>query len=124
MKIATTFTVNWNCKNLRIQSKIFRPYFAAVTILPKLSSSKIIPAAYLAIYTPAIPIANPISAFFKAGASFPPSPVIATTFPSYFNPVANRYLSSGDDLANTLNYLAIFLKTSRFLTWSLSLSSS
>ena len=122
MKIATTFTVNWNCKNLRIQSKIFRPYFAAVTILPKLSSSKIIPAAYLAIYTPAIPIANPISAFFKAGASFPPSPVIATTFPSYFNPVANRYLSSGDDLANTLNSLAIFLKTSRFLTWSLSLS--
>jgi len=58
---------------------MFLPNFAAVTILPKLSSSKIIPAASLAIYTPAMPIANPISAFFKAGASFPPSPVIATT---------------------------------------------
>jgi hypothetical protein len=75
-----------------------------------------IPAAYLAIYTPAIPIANPISAFFKAGASLPPSPVIATTFPSYFKPVAKRYLSSGDDLAKTLNYLATFLKISRFFT--------
>lgn len=79
MKIATTLTVNWNCKNFLIQSKMFLPYLAAVTILPKLSSSKMIPAAYLAIYTPAIPMAKPISAFFKAGASFPPSPVMATT---------------------------------------------
>jgi hypothetical protein len=31
-------------------------------------------------------------------------------------------LSSGDDLAKTLNYLATFLKISRFFTWSLSLS--
>ncbi len=90
---------------------MFRPYFAAVTILPKLSSNRMIPAAYLAIYTPAMPIANPISAFLSAGASFPPSPVIATTCPSYFKPVANKYLSYGDDLANTLNYLATFLNT-------------
>lgn len=116
MKIATTFTVNWNCKNLRIQSNILRPYLAAVTILPKLSSNRIIPAAYFAIYTPAIPIAKPISAFFKAGASLPPSPVIATTCPNYFNPVAKRYLSYGDDLDSTLNYLATFLNTSRFPT--------
>ena len=69
-----------------------------------------IPAASLAIYTPAIPIAKPISAFFKAGASFPPSPVIATTLSNYFNPVASKYLSYGDDLARTLSYLATFLK--------------
>ena len=49
IKMATTLTVNWNCKNFLIQSKIFLPYLAAVTILPKLSSSKIITAAYLAI---------------------------------------------------------------------------
>ncbi len=49
INIATTLTVNWNCKNFLIQSNILRPYLAAVTILPKLSSSKIIPAAYLAI---------------------------------------------------------------------------
>ena len=95
---------------------MLRPYLAAVTILPKLSSSKIIPAAYLAIYTPAIPIANPISAFLSAGASLPPSPVIATTCPNYFNPVANKYLSYGDDLDNTLSYLATFLKISRLPT--------
>jgi hypothetical protein len=79
MNMATTLTVNWNCKNFLMQSKIFLPYFTAVMILPKLSSSKIMPAASLATYVPAIPIANPISDFFKAGASFVPSPVIATT---------------------------------------------
>lgn len=110
INIATMLTVNWNCKNFLIQSNIFLPYLAAVTILPKLSSSKIIPAAYFAISTPAIPIANPISAFLRAGASLPPSPVIATTWPNYFNPVAKRYLSYGEDLDKTLNSLATFLK--------------
>ncbi len=78
-------------------------------ILPKLSSSKIIPAAYFATYVPAIPIANPISAFLRAGASFVPSPVIATTLPICFNPVAKITLSSGEDLAKTLNSRIIFL---------------
>ncbi len=111
MKIATTLTVNWNCKNFLIQSKMFLPYLAAVTILPKLSSSRIMPAAYLAIYTPAIPMANPISAFLRAGASLPPSPVIATTWPNSFSPVASKYLSEGDDLASTLNSLTMALNT-------------
>ena len=57
-----------------------------------------------------MPIANPISALFKAGASFVPSPVIATTWWSLFNPVAIRYLSLGEDLARTFNYVATFLK--------------
>jgi hypothetical protein len=59
--------------------------------------------AYLAIYVAVIPLANPISAFFKAGASFVPSPTIATTSSNYLNPVVNIYLSQGADLANTLN---------------------
>lgn len=76
---AQTLTVNWNCKNFLIESKIFLPHFMAVTIEEKLSSKRIIPDAYFATYVPAIPIAKPISAFFRAGASFVPSPVIATT---------------------------------------------
>lgn len=122
--MATTLTVSWNCKNFLIQSKMFLPYLAAVTILPKLSSSKMIPAAYLAIQTPAIPMAKPISAFFKAGASLPPSPVMATTWPSCLSPVANRYLSSGEERANTLSSLEIALNVSISPTWSLSQSLS
>lgn len=45
----------------------------------KLSSSKIISHAPLATSVPVIPIANPTSALVKAGASFVPSPVTATT---------------------------------------------
>lgn len=58
---------------------MFRPQRTAFTIELKLSSSKIIAADYLATYVPAIPMANPTSAFFKAGASLVPSPVTATT---------------------------------------------
>ena len=48
-------------------------------------------------------MANPICAFFKAGASFVPSPVIATTFFNFLSPVAIKYLSSGDERARTHN---------------------
>lgn len=119
MKMATTFTVSWNCRNLRMQSKMLRPYFTAVMIELKLSSSRIMPAAYLATYVPASPIAKPISAFLSAGASLVPSPVIATTLLSCLRPVARRYLSSGEDLARTRSSLTIFLNCSIFLTASL-----
>lgn len=58
-------------------------------------------AAYFATSVPAIPIANPISAFFKAGASFVPSPVTATTLPLSIKPVTNAYLSSGRERDKT-----------------------
>ena len=61
-----------------------------------------ISAACLATSVPVIPIANPTSAFFRAGASLVPSPVTATTSPNSLRPVTKRYLSSGLDLANTL----------------------
>ena len=48
MTKAAKLTVNWNCKNFLIQSKIFLPHFIAVTIDPKLSSRRIIPEASLA----------------------------------------------------------------------------
>lgn len=60
---------------------MFLPHFTAVIIEAKLSSRRIISAAFLAISVPAIPIAKPTSAFFKAGASFVPSPVTATVCP-------------------------------------------
>jgi len=82
---------------------MLRPYLTAVIIELKLSSNKMIPDAYLATSVPAIPIAKPMSAFFKAGASFVPSPVIATTLLSCLRPVARRYLSSGEERARTLS---------------------
>lgn len=45
----------------------------------KLSSVRIMSDASLATSVPAIPMANPTSAFFSAGASLVPSPVTATT---------------------------------------------
>lgn len=100
---ATKLIVSWNCRNFLIQSKMFLPHFIAVTMDLKLSSNRIIPEASLATSVPEIPMANPISAFFNAGASLEPSPVIATTLSNSFRPVARRYLSSGEDLASTLS---------------------
>ena len=58
--------------------KIVLPYSIAFEIDKKLSSRITISLASLAISAP-LPIANPTSAFFSAGASFTPSPVIPTT---------------------------------------------
>lgn len=74
------------------------------------------PEAYFATSVPAIPIAKPISAFLRAGASFVPSPVIATTLSNYLSPVAIKYLSVGDDRANTRNWSAIFVNSAIFAT--------
>ena len=52
---------------------------------------------------PAIPIENPTSANFNAGASLVPSPVTATTSPAFLNVSTSIRLSSGDDLAKTFN---------------------
>ena len=75
----------------------------------KLSSKRIILAAFLATSVPAIPIANPTSAFFNAGASFVPSPVTATELSNYLRPVTKRYLSSGLERAKTFKSLIISL---------------
>ena len=53
-------------------------------------------------------IANPTSAFFKAGPSFVPSPVTATTSRvgfifDFIIPLTSTYLSCGDERANTRN---------------------
>src|SRR6266516_2776947 len=58
-----------------------RPSSTALTMVEKLSSVRIITAASLVTSVPVIPIAMPMSAFFSAGASLTPSPVIATMLP-------------------------------------------
>ena len=94
---------------------MFLPHITADTILLKLSSKSMIEAASLATSVPDIPIANPTSAFFNAGASLVPSPVTATTLPLSIKPVTNAYLSSGRDLAITFRLGIIESNTSAFL---------
>ena len=101
-------------------------------MLLKLSSKRIIAAASLAISVPAIPIANPTSAFFKAGASLVPSPVTATTCFLSMSPVTRAYLSSGLDLASTDSlgtissnfapFATVSTRTSQFFSFAVFLS--
>ena len=78
-----------------------RPSLMAPTIEAKLSSVKIISAASFATSVPVPPIAIPILAFFKAGASLTPSPVAATILPIFSYIETTRYFCSGAILAKT-----------------------
>ncbi len=81
-----------------------RPSFTALAIVWKLSSAKTISAACLVTSLPLIPMAIPTSAFFSAGASFTPSPVIPTISPLFCNAVTIRNLCSGVVRANTSTF--------------------
>jgi hypothetical protein len=63
-------------------------------MVEKLSSVKIITAACLVTSVP-VPIAIPMPAFFTAGASLTPSPVIATIWPFFLRTSTRRTLCSG-----------------------------
>src|SRR3569833_4606909 len=101
---------------------MFQPHLTALIIDAKLSSKRTISQASLATSVPVIPIANPTSAFLRAGASLIPSPVTATTSPHSLSPVTSKYLSSGLDLASTLRECLSFLNSLKFLTPSSTLS--
>lgn len=116
---ATMFTVSWNWMNFLIESYMFLPQRTALTIELKLSSKRTIDDASRAISVPDLPIANPTSAFFKAGASFVPSPVTATTFPWLIRPVTRAYLSYGRDRARTSRCFNTLSKSSSFFITSL-----
>ena len=77
---ATTFTVSWNCRNLRMLSYTLRPHIMALTMELNLSSRMTMSEAPLATSVPS-PIARPTSAALRAGASLVPSPVTPTTSP-------------------------------------------
>jgi hypothetical protein len=80
-------------------SKMTRPSSTAATMVAKLSSSSTISAASLETSVPVIPIATPMSAFFSAGASLTPSPVMATISPRSCSAVTILNLCSGDTRA-------------------------
>jgi hypothetical protein len=61
----------------------------------KLSSVSTMSAACLATSVPVMPIATPMSAALSAGASFTPSPVIATVAPPLCSAFTMRSLCSG-----------------------------
>jgi len=71
----------------------------ALTIEAKLSSVRIMSAASLATSVPVMPMAMPMSARRRAGASFTPSPVTATTSPFALSAETTRSLSSGETRA-------------------------
>ena len=70
-------------------------------MVAKLSSVRIISAASLVTSVPVIPIATPMSALVSAGASFTPSPVMATMLPCSLRMLTRRTLSSGATRATT-----------------------
>lgn len=86
---------------LRMLEKTCRPSRTAVTMVAKLSSAMTISAALLVTSVPEIPIAMPISALRMPGASLMPSPVIATTLPSFWNFSTIMLLCLGLTRANT-----------------------
>lgn len=90
--------------NAFIFAYIDLPSSIAEIIVEKLSSINIISDASLATSVPCIPIAIPIDAYFKAGASFTPSPVIATISSSLFIAETISLLCAGVVLAKINDY--------------------
>lgn len=87
------------------------PSSTAATMVEKLSSARIISEADLATAVP-LPMAMPISAFFKAGASFTPSPVwredVGRSYsgsPDRREPSVRRWRHHGGDVVKALQVL-------------------
>ena len=78
-----------------------RPIRTAPTIEEKSSSVSTSAAASRATSVPRSPIAMPMSAALSAGASFTPSPVIATTSPRALSARTMRSFCSGTTRAKT-----------------------
>ena len=78
------------------------PSRTAATIVVKQSSAITMSATLLVTSVPLMPMATPMSADFMDGASFTPSPVMATTSPAFFLILTIRFLCAGVTLANTL----------------------
>lgn len=77
-KISGTFEAKVYAIDFLRLSNILLPSSTPVIMDAKLSSSRIMSADCWETSEPAIPIAIPMSAFLRAGASFTPSPVTAT----------------------------------------------
>ena len=82
-------------RNLRMLARMARPSRTAVMMVAKLSSARIMSAASFVTSVPVTPMATPMSADFNAGASFTPSPVMATMLPSAWRASTILSLCSG-----------------------------
>mmetsp|Transcript_20664 Transcript_20664/g.58841 ORF Transcript_20664/g.58841 Transcript_20664/m.58841 type:complete len:268 (+) Transcript_20664:73-876(+) len=91
-------------KTLRRLSQTTRPSRTAETMVAKLSSARIISDASRATSVPSLPMATPMLAAFKAGASFTPSPVILATSPSAWRAFTIWILFCGEARAKTLYF--------------------
>ena len=76
-------------------SKTARPSSTAATMVAKLSSVSTRSAASFDTSVPVMPMATPMSADLSAGASFTPSPVIATISPLLCKALTMRSLCFG-----------------------------
>ncbi len=83
-------------------SKTPRPSSTAASMEAKLSSVRIMSAASLETSVPVMPMAMPMSACLRAGASLTPSPVIATTWPRDWRDFTSRSFCSGATRAKTV----------------------
>ena len=68
-------------------------------MVAKLSSARIMEAASLETSVPVMPMATPMSAALRAGASLTPSPVMETIFPLACQALTMRILCSGETRA-------------------------
>mmetsp|Transcript_22000 Transcript_22000/g.38749 ORF Transcript_22000/g.38749 Transcript_22000/m.38749 type:complete len:310 (-) Transcript_22000:659-1588(-) len=86
-------------------SQTVRPSLTAYTMVAKLSSAKIISEASRATSVPSLPMATPMSAAFKAGASLTPSPVILEICPSFCRAFTIWILFCGEARAKMLYFI-------------------
>ncbi|KAH3659767.1 hypothetical protein OGATHE_005812 [Ogataea polymorpha] len=98
---AATDVESWNVRKFWMLLKMPFPSLMACKMVLKSSSVKTMSAASLATSVPFLPMAIPISASLSAGASFTPSPVMATMSPRICNARTMDTLCSGVVLANT-----------------------
>ena len=105
------FTVNWKIRNLPTDFAIVLLFSTQSLIEVKLLFRMTTSPASCATAVPS-PIANPISACFKAGASLTPSPVIPQTSSSCCATVTRRFLSRGFARLTTRRFGSFFLSSS------------
>ncbi|OMH79105.1 hypothetical protein AX774_g7492 [Zancudomyces culisetae] len=91
--------LDWRKSFWQIQQNS-RPSDTAIAIVAKLSSANTMSLAIFATSVP-LPIAIPIFDFLSAGASFTPSPVIATICPNSCNNSTNNCLCAGSVRLNS-----------------------
>mmetsp|Transcript_20653 Transcript_20653/g.58796 ORF Transcript_20653/g.58796 Transcript_20653/m.58796 type:complete len:327 (-) Transcript_20653:2163-3143(-) len=103
---------------LRKLSHTTRPSRTATMMVAKLSSARIIWEASRATSVPSLPMATPMSAALRAGASLTPSPVMPHTSPWDWRALTMRILFCGEARAKTLYFWTATLISSSLMASS------